>query len=126
MTPGDYAALLCYLPDRPGYREAAADFRDRVETSLARPVVVQFGPRYLHSTGQAFKGGPAGGVFLVVTAPPEPSVPLPGRPFSLGDLQVTQAAGDFRALRERGRKACWLPLPDPSPGALHRLLDSLG
>jgi transaldolase/glucose-6-phosphate isomerase len=65
---------------------------------------VQFGPRFLHSTGQAYKGGPNTCVFLQVTAEPAPDVAIPGRAASFGIIEAAQAGGDFRVLAERGRR----------------------
>jgi transaldolase/glucose-6-phosphate isomerase len=105
LTDGDYFALLAYvdateprLQTLQGLREALRD-RKRVATCL------QFGPRFLHSTGQAYKGGPNAGVFLQITARPSPDLAIPGRKASFGVIEAAQARGDFRTLTERGRRA---------------------
>ncbi|HSI87583.1 MAG TPA: hypothetical protein VK918_00885, partial [Pyrinomonadaceae bacterium] len=64
-----------------------------------------FGPRFLHSTGQAYKGGPNTGVFLQITADDETDVPVPGEEFTFGLLKDAQALGDLNVLLERGRRA---------------------
>jgi transaldolase / glucose-6-phosphate isomerase len=74
--------------------------RDR--TRLA--TCLQFGPRFLHSTGQAHKGGPNSGLFLQLTAEPAADVTIPGRTASFGVIEAAQAAGDFRVLADRGRR----------------------
>jgi transaldolase/glucose-6-phosphate isomerase len=66
--------------------------------------VAGFGPRFLHSTGQAYKGGPAGGVFLEITRKAEPDVAIPGHRASFGTVQLAQALGDLDVLAERGRR----------------------
>ena len=65
---------------------------------------LQFGPRFLHSTGQAYKGGPNSGVFLQVTADSAEDVKIPGRKASFGVIEAAQARGDFRVLEQRGRR----------------------
>jgi len=64
-----------------------------------------FGPRYLHSTGQAYKGGPNSGVFLQITCDDAADVGVPGRPYSFGQVKAAQARGDFQVLAERKRRA---------------------
>ena len=66
---------------------------------------VGFGPRYLHSTGQAYKGGPNSGVFLHVTCDDVDDLPVPERRYSFGVVKAAQALGDLQVLRERGRRA---------------------
>jgi transaldolase/glucose-6-phosphate isomerase len=65
---------------------------------------VGFGPRFLHSTGQAYKGGPDTGVFLQITAADRPDLPIPGQAASFGVVKAAQARGDFDVLAERGRR----------------------
>ncbi len=104
LGDGDYFALLAYmdaddarLKTLQGLRAAVRD-RKRVATCL------QFGPRFLHSTGQAYKGGPNSGVFLQITAEPAPDLSIPGRKSSFGTIEAAQARGDFQVLAERGRR----------------------
>jgi transaldolase/glucose-6-phosphate isomerase len=73
--------------------------RRRVATCLG------FGPRFLHSTGQAYKGGPPSGVFLQITHDAAQDVPVPGQPYTFGVVQAAQARGDFQVLGARGRRA---------------------
>jgi transaldolase / glucose-6-phosphate isomerase len=73
---------------------------NRVATSVG------FGPRYLHSTGQAHKGGPASGLFLMVSDSPSQDLPVPGRRSRFGQAIAAQARGDFTVLAERGRARC--------------------
>ena len=65
----------------------------------------EFGPRFLHSTGQAYKGGPDSGVFLQITADDAEDLPVPGQKASFGVIKAAQARGDFDVLTERGRRA---------------------
>jgi glucose-6-phosphate isomerase len=101
---GEYVALLAFLPptgevsDRLGALRAAI----RARTGLAVPA--GFGPRFLHSTGQYFKGGPDRGVFLQLESNDWNDLPIPGLPHTFGVLKRAQAVGDFQALARRGRR----------------------
>ena len=64
-----------------------------------------FGPRFLHSTGQAYKGGPNTGVFLQITCDDAADLPVPGQKYTFGVVKAAQARGDFQVLAERGRRA---------------------
>ncbi|MEV6985487.1 glucose-6-phosphate isomerase [Sphaerisporangium sp. NPDC051017] len=88
-----------------------------------RPVTFGWGPRYLHSTGQYHKGGPQNGVFLQITGAVEEDLEVPGKPYTLGRLQLAQALGDLDAQRGRGRPALRLHLTDRKAGVRH-LLDA--
>jgi transaldolase/glucose-6-phosphate isomerase len=82
---------------------------------------VGFGPRYLHSTGQAHKGGPASGLFLVVTDEPRPDLPVPGQRLSFGQAIAAQARGDAAVLAARGRRLLRVHLGGPAEELLPRL-----
>ena len=114
-----YLAIMAYM-DRGG-DGIAASLRDTLAARTTHPVTFGWGPRFLHSTGQYHKGGPQNGVFLQVTGAVIRDVPVPGRPFSLGRLQLAQALGDLRALGQRGRPAVRLHLRDRAEG-LRQLL----
>ncbi len=86
-----------------------------------RPVTFGWGPRYLHSTGQYHKGGPQNGVFLQITGAVDQDLEVPGRPYTLGRLELAQALGDLDALRRRGRPAVRLHLTDREAGVRHLL-----
>jgi transaldolase / glucose-6-phosphate isomerase len=105
LAAGDYVALLAYLDatDRrvKTLQSLRANIRDRRQVATC----LQFGPRFLHSTGQAYKGGPNTGVFLQITAQPAADLAIPGRKASFGVIEAAQAAGDFRVLAGRGRRA---------------------
>jgi glucose-6-phosphate isomerase len=119
-----YLAVMAYL-DR-GAEGAAAGVRSRLARVAGdRPVTFGWGPRFLHSTGQFHKGGPAVGVFLQVTGAVERDVDVPGRPFSFGRLELAQALGDDRALSGRGRPVVRLHLTDRAEG-VRQLLAAAG
>ena len=105
VKPCDYVAVLAYVERNEAHhallQEARLALRDvrRVATCL------EFGPRFLHSTGQAYKGGPASGVFLQITADPSADLPIPGRKLGFKTVIAAQARGDFAVLAERKRRA---------------------
>jgi transaldolase/glucose-6-phosphate isomerase len=99
--PGDYVAILAFIdPAREAELEPLA--RRAEETGAA--VAVGLGPRYLHSTGQLHKGGPDNGLFVQVVDDLGEELEIPGRSYGFRTLIAAQAAGDFQALQERGRR----------------------
>jgi len=88
--------------------------RERLRVATTRG----FGPRYLHSTGQLFKGGPPTGRFVVFTAESPLDLEIPGEPYTFGTLLRAQALGDVQALRAGGRAVLHIHLTDPAPGLL--------
>ncbi|MEU0570956.1 glucose-6-phosphate isomerase [Nonomuraea sp. NPDC005983] len=99
----------------------AATLRALLAMRTERPVTFGWGPRFLHSTGQYHKGGPQNGVFLQITGAVTDDVPVPGRPYTLGRLQLAQALGDLGALLNRERPAVRLHLTDRAAGVAHLL-----
>jgi len=109
--PGDYVAILAYLPPRPDVERRLEAVRAAWASSTGCAATLGFGPRYLHSTGQLHKGGPATGLFLVVTANPAEDAEIPELGITFGRLERAQAAGDVRALLARGRRVAHVHLP---------------
>lgn len=107
-----YLAIQAYL-DRHSLQELE-QLRDIFAEKLGRPVTFGWGPRFLHSTGQFHKGGPAVGVFLQLTGKTESDLKIPEREFTFGQLISAQAIGDARVLQEQGRPVLSLTLSDPS------------
>ena len=105
VKDGDYLALLAYV-ERSEANQAVLQ-ASRLAFRDARKVAtcLEFGPRFLHSTGQAYKGGPDSGVFLQITADPAQDLPIPGRKLGFGTVIAAQARGDVSVLAERGRRA---------------------
>lgn len=103
VRPGDYVAVLAYLAPTPAHDA----FLRRLAAALGRatraPVTVGYGPRFLHSTGQLHKGGPATGAFLQIETEDERDVAVPGAAYTFGRLKLAQALGDLEALTSRGR-----------------------
>ena len=101
---GDYFALLAYISPTPEHERVLQELRAMVLTRKRVATCLGFGPRSLHSTGQAYKGGPATGVFLQITAEDEPDVAIPGDRASFGVVKAAQARGDFQVLAGRRRR----------------------
>lgn len=102
---GDYFAVLGYIPMNPVNEKALQKIRLTVRDSKRVATVLGFGPRFLHSTGQAYKGGPNSGVFLQITCDDAKDLPVPGQKYTFGVVKAAQARGDFAVLAERGRRA---------------------
>jgi len=102
---GDYFATLAFLPMFPQHEQAIQGFRHKVRDAKLVATCVGFGPRFLHSTGQDYKGGPNTGVFLQITADHAIDVEIPGQKYSFGVVITAQAAGDLAVLESRGRRA---------------------
>jgi glucose-6-phosphate isomerase len=114
--PSDYFAVLAYLPADPGTVDRLQGVRTLVRDRLGLATTLGIGPRFLHSTGQLHKGGPATGIFLQLTADPHRDLPIPGWPETFGTLIAAQAAGDLAALEARRRRVVRLHLADPDAG----------
>jgi glucose-6-phosphate isomerase len=115
-----YLAVSAYL-DRHADAEVAA-LRPLLAGATTRPVTFGWGPRYLHSTGQYHKGGPAVGSHLQLTGAVADDLPVPGRPYTFGELQAAQAAGDRQALARRDRPVLRLHLTDRAAGVAQLLV----
>jgi glucose-6-phosphate isomerase len=109
-----YLAVMAYL-DRLADADLAS-VRPGLARRTHRPVTFGWGPRFLHSTGQFHKGGPATGVYLQVTTAPHEDLAVPGREFSFGDFVAAQAAGDAQVLAEHHRPVLQLHLTDHDAG----------
>ena len=101
----DYVALLAYIERNASHIDALQGTRLAVRDQRHVATCAEFGPRFLHSTGQAYKGGPDSGVFLQITADDAKDLPVPGQKASFGVIKAAQARGDFGVLTERGRRA---------------------
>jgi transaldolase/glucose-6-phosphate isomerase len=102
---GDYVALLAYVERDTAHIDSLQHMRLAVRDKRHVATCAEFGPRFLHSTGQAYKGGPDSGVFLQITADDDKDLAVPGQKASFGVIKAAQARGDFDVLTERGRRA---------------------
>jgi hypothetical protein len=101
----DYFATLAFLPMFPEYEASIQSFRLKVRDAKHVATCLGFGPRFLHSTGQDYKGGPNSGVFLQITSDHSVDVAIPGQKLSFGVVIDAQAGGDLAVLESRGRRA---------------------
>ena len=122
---GDYVGLLAYLDRNPDHIAALQAIRKRIRDHRKVATVLGFGPRFLHSTGQAYKGGPNSGVFIQITHKPAADIDVPGRKISFGVVEAAEARGDFEVLAERGRRLLRIDLEADVEGGLRRLAEAL-
>ena len=114
---GDYLAIMAYLHQTPEVDQALDALRRKITSKCGIAVTVGYGPRFLHSTGQLHKGGPASGLFLQLTADHNPDLAIPGTNYTFGLVADAQAAGDLEALLASNRRAARVALgPDPTAG----------
>ncbi len=126
VGPGDYVALLAYVDRTPAAIAALTSLRAMIRDKKHVATCVGFGPRFLHSTGQAYKGGPNSGVVLQITAEHPDDLPVPGESYSFGTVLAAQARGDFDVLAERGRRAVRVHLGADVAAGLKALTEMVG
>ena len=105
IKAGNYFAVLGYIQMNAENEQSLQALRHPVRDKKRVPTCLGFGPRFLHSTGQAYKGGPNSGVFLQITCGDSVELPVPGQKYTFGVVKAAQARGDFQVLAERGRRA---------------------
>jgi glucose-6-phosphate isomerase len=105
IKAGDYFAVLGYIQMNGEHEESLQTLRHLVRDKKRVATCLGFGPRFLHSTGQAYKGGPNSGVFLQITCDDSVELPVPGQKYTFGIVKAAQARGDFQVLADRGRRA---------------------
>ena len=116
---GDYVALLAYIRRDARTEETLTGMRARIRDKTLAATCLGFGPRFQHSTGQAYKGGPNTGVFLQITCDDPADIDVPGEGYSFGVVKAAQARGDLDVLVERGRRALRVHLTDVDAGLAH-------
>jgi transaldolase / glucose-6-phosphate isomerase len=117
LAAGDYCALLAYIERNDAHQEPLQAMRHVVRDAKRVATCLGFGPCFLHSTGQAYKGGPNTGVFLQITCDDAADLPVPGQKYTFGVVKTAQARGDFEVLAARGRRALRVHLgPDVRAG----------
>jgi transaldolase/glucose-6-phosphate isomerase len=105
INANDYFGVLAYITMNQQNEDALQVIRHMVRDDKKAATVLGFGPRFLHSTGQAYKGGPTSGVFLQITCDDKIDLPVPGQKYTFSVVKAAQARGDFAVLSERGRRA---------------------
>ena len=125
IQAGDYFALLAYIEMNSAHEVALTAMRQRVRDAKRVATCLGFGPRFLHSTGQAYKGGPNTGVFLQITADDAIDLAIPAQKYTFGIVKAAQAQGDLTVLRERGRRALRIHLDADVGAGLARLATAL-
>jgi hypothetical protein len=121
LASGDYFAMLGYLAMTQEHEGLLQEPRHRVRDRKKVATCLGFGPRFLHSTGQLYKGGPNTGVFLQITAEDPVDLSVPGKRYTFGVVKAAQALGDFRVLTERNRRALRVHLRGDTRRGLERL-----
>jgi transaldolase/glucose-6-phosphate isomerase len=123
IKPGDYFAVLGYIQMNEQHESALQSLRHAVRDTKRVATCLGFGPRFLHSTGQAYKGGPNSGVFLQITCDDASDLPVPGQKYTFGVVKAAQARGDFQVLAERNRRALRVHLGSDVSAGLAKLQD---
>jgi glucose-6-phosphate isomerase len=122
---GDYLAILAFIPRTAETDGLFTRLRVAARDQAKLATSVGYGPRYLHSTGQLFKGGPDTGLFIQVVADDAVDLPIPGALYSFGALKRAQALGDLQALQSRGRRVVRVDLGAGGTAALERIVSSV-
>jgi transaldolase/glucose-6-phosphate isomerase len=124
IKAGDYFALLGYIQMNEEHEEQLQKMRHALRDKKHVATCLGFGPRFLHSTGQAYKGGPNSGVFLQITCDDAADLPVPGQKYTFGIVKAAQARGDFQVLADRGRRALRVHLGSDLKAGLAKLQDA--
>jgi transaldolase/glucose-6-phosphate isomerase len=125
LKAGDYLAVLAYLEMNEEHETALQELRHAVRDRKRVATCLGFGPRFLHSTGQAYKGGPASGVFLQITCDDAEDLAVPGSKYTFGVVKAAQARGDFQVLLDRKRRAMRVHLGADVKAGLQRLNEAV-
>ena len=121
IQPGDYMALLAYLEMGDAHRQTLQLVRHAIRDAARVATCLEFGPRFLHSTGQAYKGGPNTGVFLQITCDDASDLRIPGQRYTFGVVKAAQARGDAQVLASRGRRVLRVHVGTDVTGGLRTL-----
>jgi glucose-6-phosphate isomerase len=119
---GKYLAIMAYLRQTPEMDEALTELRRKVGEHYHIATTLGYGPRFLHSTGQLYKGGQNTGLFLQLTANHVKDLPIPGKPYTFGTVADAQALGDFQSLQAVGRQVIRVQIPRSEGSVIKRLI----
>ena len=125
VGPSDYLAIMAYVRQTPEADRSLSGLRRTAIETHGIATTLGYGPRFLHSTGQLHKGGPASGLFLQLTADHAENLAIPGKPYSFGTLADAQALGDLEALQEAGRRVARVHLDTGDVSGILRLADEM-
>ncbi len=125
IKTGDYFTVLGYIQMNAEHTTSLQAIRHAVRDKKRVATCLGFGPRFLHSTGQAYKGGPNSGVFLQITCDDSVELPVPGQKYTFGVVKAAQARGDFQVLADRGRRALRVHLGRDVKAGLTTLLTAV-
>lgn len=121
VGPGDYAVFSAFVQMNDAHMELVQDMRTATRNAKKMATCLGFGPRFLHSTGQAYKGGPNTGVFLQITCDDKVDLPIPDRKYTFGLVKEAAARGDFQVLTQRDRRALRIHLGKDVAAGLKQL-----
>lgn len=125
IPPAGYLGLLAFIDPTPDTLELLHAIRQLLAERLRIPTILGIGPRYLHSTGQLFKGGPNTGAFIQLVSEPANDLPVPGQRYSFRTMFLAQAYGDYEALVSRGRPVLQISFRRDALEALEQLEQAL-
>jgi hypothetical protein len=125
INSGDYLAILAYLQHSLELDKVIGEFRKKVSEKYRIATTLGYGPRYLHSTGQLYKGGPRTGHFLIITTKHTSDLPIPNTPLNFGLLADAQAIGDKEALQLYGQKTKMIRLQNEDKSTLAKIFEDL-
>jgi transaldolase / glucose-6-phosphate isomerase len=120
--PGDYVALMAYLEPASAYKALLQAVRMQIRDALRVATTLGYGPRFLHSTGQLHKGGPANGLYIQITCDDAEDLPVPGEPYTFSVLKQAQALGDLQSLQAKNRRVLRIHLSAKVKSGLDGLL----
>jgi transaldolase/glucose-6-phosphate isomerase len=122
---GDYLAIMAFSDRTPEAHLRLQEVRRLLRDRLRVATTLGYGPRFLHSIGQLYKGGPQSGAFLQIVIKPRGDLEIPGEPYSFGTLFAAQALGDFEALQKRSRPLLRLVIDQDAVSGLDRILQTI-
>jgi glucose-6-phosphate isomerase len=125
VKPGDYISLLCYFEETAARTASLQNWRMQLRDIVKVATTFAYGPRYLHSTGQLHKGGPATGSYIILTGDNKEALPIPDQKFGFDILNEAQGLGDFRSLNDKGRKVIYIQLGKDIDKGIEDLLKPL-
>ncbi len=125
FSTGDYFALLAYLEMNKAHEDLLQSIRHKVRDTKRVATCLGFGPRFLHSTGQAYKGGPNSGVFMQITCNDREDLQIPEKRYTFGVVKAAQARGDLEVLSQRNRRLLRVHLESDSVSGLRRLKNAV-